>query len=213
MKQLTMSIVIMLAGLNVTGQVIVFTMKNANITETEIREVLKIYPEELIKSYLDTIDVIEDSRACGRAYIDKIVLSGDCRNSFLKEVIHHELSSVFLNRYDIYVRKVADEMMRKFIDWNGDEYAYTNKSDMSAIDLNSEMANYFYGLKYAQQGFENDFNVIAQYLFSHGSDLISHINARPNAVITKKVKEVIRFYYILDSKFTETFFERISLQN
>jgi hypothetical protein len=128
----------------------------------------------------------------------------------LPDVIHHEMSTILLNGYDIYDEPTYNSIYSKFMKWNGESVHYTREVTSGEIDASSDIANYFYKQNYARTNFENDFNTIAQYLFTNGKEVVAYINARPNTAIEKKVKEVISFYQKLDNKFTVGFFSRIA---
>lgn len=198
----------LLFTISVEAQVITFKTSHSNITETEIRNELKKYPERILKEYLDTIFVINDDRFCGRASLFKrFEICGNCDKEFLKEVIHHEFSSVLLQRYDLYVKEVYNDLGRKFTEWNGNAYPYNTGVAIKPIDPNSDLANYYYGSTYGMTGFENDMNTLAQMLFTDGGTVIKAMRSKPGTAIERKVEAVIAFYNKLDSKFDKNFFE------
>lgn len=192
------------------GQVVVFKTSKSNINESEIRSELKKYPEKILKEYLDTIFVINDERFCGRASMFKhFEICGNCDKEFLKEIIHHEFSSVLLLRYDSYIKEIYNDLGRKFTEWNGKAYPYNTAVAAKSIEPDSELVNYYYGSAYARTGFENDFNTIAQYLFTDGGTVIKTVSDKPGTAIQQKVQAVISFYNQLDSKFDKKFFESL----
>jgi hypothetical protein len=201
---------LLFGSLNVKSQVIVFKNTKSLEVERMIRIELEVYPSSLIAEYLDTIIVMNDLKVGGRAYFTKkILLNGSSDAKFLRETIHHELSSVFLLRYDVYVKPVFREMERKFIELNGKGFAYNLNTDMSNIEPNSPMADYYCGERYAQNSFENDWNEVTQTLFTNGRDLIDYIKTKPNTALSCKVKAVISFYFSLNEEFTEDFFSTL----
>lgn len=214
LKQKLLLLTVLACAVNCSAQVIIFKTSNSNISESEIRNELKKYPEKVLKEYLDTIFVINDDRFCGRASMSKhFEICGNCDKEFLKEVIHHEFSSVLLQRYDLYVREVYNELGRKFVELNDKHYQYDDTITNKTIDPQSDASNYFYGSTYAQTGFENDFNTIAQFLFTDGKHVIKVMNDKDGTAIAKKIAAVIRFYNKLDSRFDAKFFQNLSIMH
>lgn len=194
------------------GQVVIFKTSKSNISEVEIRSELKKYPEKILQEYLDTIFVISDDRFCGRASMfRRFEICGNCDKQFLKEVIHHEFSSVLLQRYDLFVHEIMNDLGNEFVTLNGEKYRYNPKVPTSDINSDLDISNYYFGSTYAQTGFENDFNTIAQFLFTDGKRVIKVMNDRDGTAIAKKIAAVIRFYNKLDPRFDAKFFQNLTI--
>lgn len=188
-------------------------MQTAKISKHEVELELAKYPKSILQYYLKDVSFVESARFCGRAdaIYDKIVLNCECSNSELKKAIHHEMSSILLQHYDLYVeRGTFDKMYQEFVKLNGDfsyDVKIANSNDAMSKITNVKLLEYFYGVKYAQSGFENDFNVIAQFLFSNGDEIISFMNSNPEKPVSKKIRLVLDFYQKIDKGFNVSFFK------
>jgi hypothetical protein len=194
------------------AQDIDFEINNANITKKEIQIELAKYPKNVLQAYLEQITVVTSERFCGLTYAfeKRILLNGNCDNASIKEALHHEMSSILLQQYDVYVSKVFDSYYTQFVKLNG-EFAYNGNRDLTEINPSSKLANHFYGLKDAQSGFENDFNVVSQYLFKDGDKIINFMLSNPDKPVSKKIKVVLDFYYQLDKTFSVSYFKNQQL--
>jgi hypothetical protein len=158
---------------------------------------------------LDSIIIIDDAKICGRAFINKkFELSGTCDRAYLRKAIHHEFSSVLLQQFDIYERPVFNDLYHFFTKVNGVN-SYSNLVSSGEIDKDSEIGKYFYGDYYAMTGFENDFNVIAQHLFTDGKEIIAFIRHHPELPVTQKITAVISFYHLVHPVFSAEYFSSL----
>lgn len=191
-----------------SAQVITVSIES-NITEEELRSELSIYPKHML-SMVKWIEIrhIGNSSA-GLAHWDGIVIDGSYSKKTCISTLHHELSSIFLKqpRYGLYY----DSMSRHFYKLNGSNltyYTHNEYIDLPITPLSEEEKEFLVGDSYAKSSFDNDFNTIAELLFTKGSELIKSISARPNSVIQKKVMLVIEYYHSLDSKFNIDYFSK-----
>lgn len=174
---------------------------------------LNKYPKELLQSYLKSIDVVSNKRFCGRAevYSNRIVLSVSC-NRDIRETIHHELSSIFLLLFDGGGKPTSEtptlnSLYKAFLQLNGG-YKYSFENDISSTEqIDSTLADRFYLYKYASRDFENDFNMIAQSLFSNGNKVIEFMNSSPELPVAKKIRLVIDFYHALNPTLNISYFK------
>lgn len=195
-----------------SAQVIKF--ENVKVDEgvrMKIVEELSKYPKDLLSNYLTEI-IIQDlpNNVCGRseAFSKRIRLNASCYTP-IQETLHHELSSVFLQQYDVYVsRGYFNKLYSQFVNLN-ENVKYDKSVALHKIDAESDLANYFYKLTYAQTGFENDFNVISQFLFTHGASVVEYMQNHPNKPVAKKIQLVIDFYHDLNSQFTLNYFKKL----
>lgn len=191
------------------GQTITFNAES-NITESEIREVLSVYPPHMLKMVESiTVKPLEKGVA-GKAGFNWIYLSTDYSSDVIRRTIHHELSSVFLQQPDFF--KTFNKIGYQFIKLNGDSVSYDNNGreefvDLPVVGLTEREKDYFAGNSYAKSLFENDYNMICEELFVNGKNLIAFIESKPSSVIYKKVMIVIEYYHSMDSKFTIDFFK------
>lgn len=165
---------------------------------------LRKYPTKLIENYLSYVNIVHDDHICGRSEWDTLVLSSTCNS--IRQTIHHELSSMFLNKYDVYVKPVYDSIYRAFVNLNGEFRYDRSKVTMNRIELDSKLAEHFYGYTYATTDFENDFNIIAECLFTNGSEVIEFMNQNSSKPVSKKIRLVLNFYHTLDPSFTHSYF-------
>lgn len=212
MKATVNSFCILICTLVVNAQKISFKCDNAKFTRSEIQTELSKYPADLLNKYLFEVNVVDDSKICGRseAYSNRIVLSSNCE--MFRAAIHHEISSVLLRQYDFKVKEVINIMYGEFLRLNG-EFKYDHNTDMDHINEGSKASEHFYKYKYAQSDFENDFNIIAEELFVDGDKTIGYMNDNKDKPVSKKIQLVIDFYKKLDSRFTIEYFKNQRILN
>lgn len=188
------------------AQVITINIRS-NITEAELRNELSIYPKHML-SMVKWIEVRHiGNSTSGLAHWDGIKLDGSYSKSTCIATLHHELSSIFLKqpKYGLFY----DSLLRHFYKLNGSSltyYTHHGYIDLPIVPLTESEKDFLVGNSYAKSDFENDFNTIAELLFTNGKDLIDDMELRPNTVIRKKVFLVIEYYKSLDPKFTVDFF-------
>jgi hypothetical protein len=189
------------------AQSIIFETR-ANFNRMEVEKELAKYPALLLKEHLQKVIVVSSDKYCGLsfAFAKKFELNGDCDRCNFRATIHHELSSLFLLQYDFYTAPVGVAMRNKFIELNG-AYSYTNQVEHGRIEPDTPLGDFFYNRKYAMHSFENDFNVIAESLFQNGLSVISFMEGNPKKPVSKKIRLVLDFYYLLDSSFTINYFK------
>lgn len=173
------------------------------MTETEIRNTIAIYPSHLLKKVSSIkIEELEASNVAGKGGYDWIIVSGKFPKSTMIKTIHHELSSTFLQSYDVF--KTYNSLNAQFKTING-TYAYIGR-DAAIIELTEDEKEYFAINSYARTSFENDYNIICEELFTNSNFLKS---LKPSTALYKKTMLIIDFYNKLDSKFTLEFFQYI----
>lgn len=189
-----------------SAQIITISDK-ANITEMDLRAELSIYPKHML-SMVKWIDIRDlQNNVSGLAHWNGVVLDGSYSKEICISTLHHELSSIFLKqpKYGLHYDLMRDD----FYELNGKNLIYyTNNGyiDLAIVELTEIEKNYLAGNSYAKSSFDNDFNTIAELLFSKGRELIANVSARPNSVIQKKVFLVIEYYKFLDPKFDYNYF-------
>lgn len=206
MKVFLCTLQFIIIPIQVFCQNIIFEEGSEVFTTKDIEIEIAKYPKALLKNYLPVIKIVNSENVCGRAEWDTLILSSTC-NSF-QQTIHHELSSMLLNKYDVYVKPVYDSMYRAFVNLNGEFQYDRSKVTMNRIELGSKLAEYFYGYTYATTDFENDFNIIVECLFANGLEVIDFMNQNPSKPVSRKIKLVLDFYYTLDTSFTESYFRK-----
>lgn len=191
------------------SQSILFKKKSNNITESELRNELSIYPKHMLSmvKWIEVTDIGNGSS--GLAYWEGVKLDGSYTKETCITTLHHELSSIFLKqpKYGLYY----DSMMKLFYKLNEKSltyYTHHEYIDLPIVSLTEIEKDFLVGNSYAKSSFENDFNTIAELLFTQGNELIDNIESRPNSVIRKKVSLVIEYYKSLDPKFNVTYFTK-----
>ena len=190
----------------VSAQIITISGK-ANITETALNAELSIYPKHML-SMVKWIKIQDlENNISGLAHWNGIVLDGSYSKEICLATLHHELSSIFLKqpKYGLYY----DSMRNNFYKLNGKSITYYTRNgyiDLPIVELTEIEQNFLVGNSYAKSSFDNDFNTIAELLFTKGRELIVNVSARPNSVIQKKVLLVIEYYKFLDPKFDFDYF-------
>jgi hypothetical protein len=177
----------------------------SNITESEIRSIISIYPEHLLNK-CKTITVKHLDIGSGLCFSNQIYISGEYAKSTITQTIHHELSSIFLNKvYDI---KTFNIIGYEFIKLNGNKYLYDKEIGFTIKigPLTDDEKDYFALNTYSKTSFENDYNLICEELFTNKNYLSS---LKPNSVLYQKTMIVIDFYNKLDKKFTVEFFKQL----
>lgn len=176
---------------------------SSNISEFEIRQVISVYPVDLLKKVVSIkVESLESSNVAGKAGYNWIIVSGVFPKQNIIKTIHHELSSTFLQSYDVF--RTYNNLKQEFKTLNGD-INYTGE-DEPIRSLTESEKKYFAVNTYAKTTFENDYNMICEELFTN-KNFINTL--QPNTVIYKKTMLVIDFYNKLDKKFTFQFFQNI----
>lgn len=189
-----------------SAQIITISGK-ANITETALKAELSIYPKHMLcmVKWIEVRDL--ESNISGLAHWNGIVLDGSYSKEVCLSTLHHELSSIFLKqpKYGLYYDSMKDNFY-KLNSSNLTYYTHNGYIDLPIVELTEVEKNFLVGNSYAKSSFDNDFNTIAELLFSKGSELVANVSARPNSVIQKKVLLVIDYYGFLDPKFDLNYF-------
>lgn len=202
---------LILLSVSAFSQNIVFEINSTVFTKSDLQHELDKYPKSVLQAYIPLIKVVQDNAShnyCGCANWSDIEINASC--PIYKVAIHHELSSLFLNRYDLYVEKDAFKNMETaFIKLNG-QYKYHSILRSEAyhpIESTSDIGQHFFARKYSVTNFENDYNVIAEMLFSDGAKTIDFMLNNSTKPVAQKIKLVIEFYHKLDPSFTVQFFK------
>lgn len=188
-------------------QQIVFETHPKSFNEADIRKELGIYPASILKQCVELITIKKfDDKALGMShYLFKTVeLNKAITRQQFPEVLHHELSSMFLLNIDSGYRHMAFKYyQRKFDALNPIGFEYNLNIDVRK--LSGDEKNYFASNTYSMTGFENDWNQICEALFTNPSFLRE---ANTNFPVYKKALLAIEFYHNrIDPKFTLEYFK------
>lgn len=182
-----------------------------NYTKEDIKNELAKYPAGLVQSLIDKIVITDAEGGLAIRCQKEIRLSANASLRHMKIYLHHEFSSFILYRGKCddseAVRKV-NEIRNKFIALN-DSFNYNTANEDQAwkkIDEGTDLGNHFYAYYYATCDFENDFNVIAQLLFTDGEKTTDFMIRNQDKPVGKKIQLVIDFYTSVDNRFSKAFF-------
>ena len=127
---------------------------------------------------------------------------------FLEQYIHHEFSSILINKYS---EKFKDKKWERI---NRNKFRYMEGGGEEAIETDNtsqyseELFRAGFIMKYATASVEEDFNCIAESLFSCYGYFWTSV--KKHRRLGKKVKRAIAFYHSIDPVFSKDFFRRIS---
>lgn len=190
------------------AQQTIFETKPEFFTEQDIRKELSLYPPNILNLCVEKIEIknIKESYYGMSHYLFKTIeINSHIPNKveFIK-TIHHELSSMFLLNIDQdYSNRTYKIYQRKFNALN--PYGFKYDSQIRVKDLSDEQSKYFASNTYSMSQFENDFNMIAEVLFTD-SKYLSYLNT--SWPVYQKILLVIEFYHhYVDSKFTMEYFK------
>ena len=197
------------------AQKIIFDAKPMSFNEQDIRKELNIYPSSIISQCVEQVLVKElDDNTLGMSHclFKSVDLNNKATKQQLPEIIHHELSSMFLLNIDSgYSNKAFKYYQRKFYDLNPSDFNYDLNIGISIPIrvLTDEEKKYFVCNTYGMTHFENDWNQICEALFTNPAFLQK---IKTNMPVYKKALLAIEFYHDrIDSKFTlEYFKDRLS---
>lgn len=198
---------------------------------SERPEVIKIlhkelnrYPKTLVNKYLHEVVFEPMEDAAGLAYLSfMIVINPLLSESTIRHAIHHEFSSVLLNRVDEELTFTTHMKINKqYKDLNGG-YTYYSTADLGhAGSLTLEESKHFVGFEYARVGFENDWNVTCEFLWTNApihlkdgttESFWGFYEKRKGLPVAKKIEIAIDFYHALDNNLTMEFFRSLPTCN
>ena len=178
-----------------------------------LKHAMDKYPSRVIQQNLRKVYVCQKLMFYGLSYggtnsADSLYLANRGKNfgfsdQFLEESFHHEFSSILLrNYYDIF---------------DADAWSSCNGTMKYRVDgtqaVREGTASTHYDSKFNQQGFlaqyataslEEDFNMMAEGLFSGSRKYWQTIDAYPR--LKHKMQAIVNFYHRLDPVFTEARF-------
>ncbi|MEZ5163167.1 MAG: hypothetical protein R2688_05340 [Fimbriimonadaceae bacterium] len=178
-----------------------------------IENALKLYPETLLRKNLREIYIVKslsfyDLPYGGTNSLDQIFLTCELENptdsaEFLKQALHHELSSILLRNYPEYFdRKAWDKSLPTTFQYTGsgkDSVA----NGASNTNYNPDLMRNGFLTQYSQSSLEEDFNMIAEGMMSGRGEFWQAVDHYPK--VKAKADAVIRLYGRLVPEFTEQY--------
>lgn len=208
-------------GTFVHAQVIQFknTPKRNDVIKI-LKEELNRYPQQIITKYLHKVTFKELEYSSGLAFLDyEIVIDPRTDLNYIRHIIHHELSSVLLNRIDEnYTFVTFNRIGRKFIDLNDTLKYFSTAESGHTGQLKKMESNYFVGSEYARVGFENDWNMTCEYLWTNSpiylkdgtkENFWDFYIKKKGLPVAKKIEMALDFYRSLDKSLTIEFFKSL----
>ncbi len=171
-----------------------------------IERFLSTYPKTVLSDNLADIYLLAELHFYGKIYGATNSQSGlyiksegnrkGFSNSFLLRTMHAEFSSILMRNHEFPEEKWRMDNAADF------EYRGTGREMLGETDLyrqTSELLSQGFIVKYAQSSVENDFNMIAYWLFTDRDRLRQLARKYPR--IKAKMELAINFYKSIDGRF------------
>jgi hypothetical protein len=182
-----------------------------------LQEELNRYPKLLVKEYLHDVVFEPLDGASGLAYLSYMIVIDPLHSEgTIRHAIHHEFSSVLLNRIDSELTFATHMKFNKeFNELNATFSYYSTAESGHAGSLSHEESKHFVGFEYARVGFENDWNVTCEFLWTNAPIYLkdgtiesfwSFYENRKGLPVAKKIELALAFYQSLDKSLTKEFF-------
>lgn len=202
-------LILLFISYNTVAQRITFDSKSNTFNENDIRKELQLYPSNILSLCVEKIEVKNiHENYCGMSHFlfKSVEINGNISKLILIKTIHHELSSMFLLGIDQdYSNRTFKIYQKKFNALNPNGFRYD--SQINVENLNDDQKKYFAYNTYSMTCFENDFNTIAEILFTD-SYYLNHVNT--STAVYQKLLLVVEFYHnMIDSKFTMDYFKNL----
>lgn len=209
---------LVLLSVSAKGQNIKFkNMPEQSRVVTILHEELNRYPKSLVNEYLHDVVFEPLAGASGLAYLSYMIVIDPLHSeSTIRHAIHHEFSSVLLNRIDPELTFATHiKFNREFNELNGTFTYYSTAECGHAGSLTYEESKHFVGFEYARVGFENDWNVTCEFLWTNApiylkdgttEDFWTFYETRKGLPVAKKIELALAFYQSLDKSLTKEFF-------
>jgi len=182
-----------------------------------INEAIKKYPEQMIRKELNEVYVLGSLSFYGvefagtynacTLYISSGEISEGYTDFFLEQTFHHEFSSILFNNYDSLFDGSAWMELNpedfRYRDNLGGAEAIKNGNDSQIFDTVLQKQGFLY--EYSLSTLENDFNSIAENLFSPSTKFWDAFRNYP--IIERKALLAIEFFNKIDSEFSIYYFQ------
>ena len=179
-----------------------------------VRAAMAKYPDGFLSRHIDRVYVVGELRfdaieAAGTNSVDRVYIANGGEEAgfsdrFIEETFHHELSSVLLRRYHDRFdagawRAAVPEHVRY-----GESGVDAVKAGEASLTFEDRLHRDGFIHEYAMATLEDDFNSIAENLFSSQPDFWRIVDEHD--AVARKVGLVVEFYRDLDPIFTEEYF-------
>jgi hypothetical protein len=173
-----------------------------------IETFVKDYPEKVLQRNLKSINLCKVLKFYGKPYggtnsSDAVYLclessSQGYTNSYLLASMHHEFSSILMRNYDRKFPKEAwGALNPKSFKYADNAVASLGQDNLLTPSKAAREQGFI--CKYSKCSMEEDFNTIADYLFSERKRLLEWAKAHPK--LQAKVQLAIKFYRSIDVGF------------
>lgn len=174
-----------------------------------IETFVKDYPEKVLKRNLKSINLCKVLKFYGKPYggtnsSDAVYLCLDTpakgyTNSYLLASMHHEFSSILMRNYD---RKFPKEEWKTHnpVGFTYADNAVASLGQNNLLTPSKAARDEGFICKYSKCSMEEDFNTIADYLFSERKRLLEWAKAHPK--LKAKVQLAMKFYRSVDAGFS-----------
>ncbi|HPS51343.1 MAG: hypothetical protein PHP04_08195 [Bacteroidales bacterium] len=179
------------------------------------------YPDQVLREHLDRIYALKYMKFYGIPFGgtnvgNTVFISDDESNpsftdSYIEGVFHHEFSSVLKRSFPAFLNSNVWEAVNEPTFTYGNGGVYAIRTGEASLALNPELYPSGFLTQYSQASVEEDINVFAQNLFSGEKSFWEIVERNPK--IRRKAQLLIAFYQKIDSRFTESYFRRISHAN
>jgi hypothetical protein len=201
-------------------------MRGNSLASTEARRHLKIvkqalakYPPDLIKNNFNKIYIVKNLKVygsefdgfyigeAGSIYLNNLGIENQYDDLYLEGVLHHEISSFLLARYATteFIAKWQQHNPEKFQYSKGDGINYYQQALDHGLDTNEIredcLQDGFLNI-YARSNLENDFNEIAERIFTEPEHLRQLATTHPK--LQYKLELFDRLYSSIDLEFSSS---------
>ena len=182
-----------------------------------INKAMSKYPKGFLENYIKKVYVLDELNFYGVSYggtnsDDAVYIVNQgydmgYTDVFLEQTFHHEFSSILFRNYPQYFNNREWTKNNKgFTYGSGGVNAIIDGS--ASTELSYQYAKMGVLCQYAKSDIEEDFNTFAEQLFLSSDSFWDMVNSFP--ALNNKLKIIVRFYYKINSKFTEEYFREIS---
>lgn len=174
---------------------------------------MKRYPAKVL-SNLVRVQIIKGINFYGQPYggtnsndtvfLDVDGIENGYTDMYLSDAFHHEFSSILLRKFPSFLNQKdwSATLPKDFKYSSGGVNAIAEGTASTSLD--EALAAKGFLSQYSMSAQEEDFNMIAENLFTGGKEFWAVVDKHPKAAA--KVKLVINFYNKLDKTFTEKAF-------
>ena len=179
-----------------------------------VTEALAVYPKHVITDNLKRVYVMKSIEFYGLQYggtnsLDRVYLTARTpeegySDAFIFGCFHHEFSSVLLRKYASYFDEKGWNRANPADFTYGSGGTDALRTGEASTRYDAALAESGLLTQYSKASVEEDFNMMAEGLFSGDVEFWRLVDKFPRA--NKKMKIAVAFYSKLDAQFNEAFF-------